>query len=421
MPRKDWKRRALSAEEALGTRTAWIRVKAVGDAWERVASITAGLTQQFCAPAIDVQTGRPVLCTFEASMGPAPRQAMLDTTESAGQVLARLGYDGAKWAADMAKYFAVDPTPGGWFHSWITNAIEAGITEGESRERKRRAIGEQAPPLEQTLEDLAEEYGTLVVLRKLREVWPESWRAVKAVMPPEPSRPLSADVAEHAERVCLDPTHVPTCTGQYHEPMPADEAQARHDGFTEAIRESGQRIAAAVATELPGTSDAVSRLATVDPVAAGVIGTMAYTSRQQQGEIDRLRREQAQARQANARLINERDATRTQLAQLSDRHQAMAFELAEHKQKLLDVLKAYDDLQTTSGQYKAERDDAQNAVATVNAYANRYQEQRDEARRERDSAQANVATLLDENAQLSVRIEQAQRDLANALNTPRES
>jgi hypothetical protein len=51
--------------------------------------------------------------------------------ESAGSILARLGTDGALWAAEMADVYPVlDGSPGSLLHNWLANAIEAGRSAG---------------------------------------------------------------------------------------------------------------------------------------------------------------------------------------------------------------------------------------------------------------------------------------------------
>lgn len=378
---KPWKAAALEMRARLADQRVTIAFTAPrpGGLHQRAYTLEAGVTRHIvlpeaiAGPAVGEMPLDVTLLRFETRI-PGPR-----TDESSGALLARLGYDGVRWAAEMALHFPLDPAPGGHFHGWITNAIEAGITEGEHRERARRGRMEQ-PHLERALEDLAAEYGTLVVLRKLREMWPESWRAVKAV-----NIPLSEV-----------------------QPMPADEAQAHHEGFTAAIRGTGQRIADAVAADLTGVVPTIA-----DPMAAGIIGTMAYTSRQQQGEIDKLRREKAQLITITDRTVTERDNARTQLAQLTEAHQRVQAERDDALRQFDAATAVLDASKDDWDRLNRELAETTNTAQTFKAYADRYRAQRNEARRERDSAQATLTGVMNENARLSA-------DLATALGTPVE-
>lgn len=55
--------------------------------------------------------------------------------ETDGQLLERLGTDAAAWCAEMVKRGVVqaDPSPGGWFHGWMCNAIERARDIGRER------------------------------------------------------------------------------------------------------------------------------------------------------------------------------------------------------------------------------------------------------------------------------------------------
>jgi len=58
--------------------------------------------------------------------------------ETSGQMLARMGVDGYLWAREFCLTFDIpDDGPGSAIHTWFANAIEAGISEGHSRERRR--------------------------------------------------------------------------------------------------------------------------------------------------------------------------------------------------------------------------------------------------------------------------------------------
>jgi hypothetical protein len=68
-------------------------------------------------------------------------------SESAGETLARLGTDGAAWAAEFVRIAhkhhpeILDPAPGGWLHGWFCNAIEAGVSSGYGQGRRVREPG----------------------------------------------------------------------------------------------------------------------------------------------------------------------------------------------------------------------------------------------------------------------------------------
>lgn len=82
--------------------------------------------------------------------------------ESAGDMLARLGTDGALWAKEFSDIFyklrhqgqrtneLIDGEPGSWLHGWFANAIEAGRSAGyqygkkEAEEWAETAAYEQA-------------------------------------------------------------------------------------------------------------------------------------------------------------------------------------------------------------------------------------------------------------------------------------
>lgn len=89
------------------------------------------------APGVDVDMadeGRQPDARWCNSCG-EKRGTMTEQQETDGDLLARMGTDGAKWAAEFAAVIRreghaelaiLDPTPGGLLHGWFANAIEAG-------------------------------------------------------------------------------------------------------------------------------------------------------------------------------------------------------------------------------------------------------------------------------------------------------
>lgn len=125
-------------------------------------------------------------------------QVQQEEPETAVQLLARLGTDGMKWAAEFEKVAiekgAEDIDPElllGWFANAIAIAIEAGRSAGYSDARtefQSNLAGfipaveppvhvELSPVLQMTLRGLADDYGPLGVVMCCEKMWPGLVRA----------------------------------------------------------------------------------------------------------------------------------------------------------------------------------------------------------------------------------------------------
>ena len=246
---KQWKRAALEARAALADQRATIAFTAPrpGGLHQQAYTLTPGITREIVLPEAIVGSSVGALALNATLLRFEPRIPGPNTNESSGAVLARLGTDGAAWTAEMALHFPIDPAPGGHFHTWIANAIEAGKSAGYSQAKKEANPSWPLKPDEQPaalvtreglgfiLDDIRERVargdsleGSIEYLRpapdgpaagadlevrggyrygnrdgqgSYRQITDSGYRILK----PEPSRPLSADVATHASaRTQLD-------------------------------------------------------------------------------------------------------------------------------------------------------------------------------------------------------------------------
>lgn len=335
MPKpKQWKTRALAAEAALNGRGYVVTIaQRKGPVGERIAStvlhLENGTPRATELDSLTMENGKlsRTRTKLEITVGSYyPERATCK--EPDGDFLRRVGTDGAKWALEFAERFGGDPTPGGTLHGWFANAIEAGITEGESSQRRRWR--EQAGNLEGSLAALGDTYGRLSVVRDALAMWPDITEDGKLRLRPEPSRPLSADVAQAAAPHC-------SCDG--------DPIECSHEATREQLR---------------------SCLKAFDDLQA-----------------------------ISGQYKAERDAARTQLAMLTEKHETVLRERDDARSAGMAYQRQYE-------QIKAERDEATAArhaeQGEVETHRRGYHEAREQIRR-RDEDYARVVQQRNDLAQ----------------------
>lgn len=349
MPKpKQWKTRALAAEAALNGRGYVVTIaQRKGPVGERIAStvlhLENGTPRATELDSLTMENGKlsRTRTKLEITVGSYyPERATCK--EPDGDFLRRVGTDGAKWALEFAERFGGDPTPGGTLHGWFANAIEAGITEGESRQRRRWR--EQAGNLEGSLAALGDTYGRLSVVRNALAMWPDITEDGKLRLRPEPSRPLSADVAQAAAPRC-------SCDG--------DPIECSHEATREQLRSCLKAFddLQAISGQYKAERDAAAH------------DVMLYQA--------------------------ERDAARTQLAMLTEKHETVLRERDDARSAGMAYQRQYE-------QIKAERDEATAArhaeQGEVETHRRGYHEAREQIRR-RDEDYARVVQQRNDLAQ----------------------